>query len=122
MISEKNSILYKKTFNFALDIINLYKYLIYTKKEFILSKQLLRSGTSIGANVSESFNSQSHKDFISKLHISLKEASETNYWLDLLKASNIINEKTHKSFSNNLTEIIKISSKIIKNTKLNHNL
>lgn len=87
---EENSIIYKKSFNFSLDIINLYKYLIEEKKEYIMSKQLLRCGTSIGANVSESFNAQSKKDLIAKLYISLKEAGECECWLKLLVASNTI--------------------------------
>lgn len=77
--------IYERAFNFAKRIIKLYKYLCENKKEFILSKQLLRSGTSIGANIKEARYAESNADFIHKLHISLKEASESEYWLELLK-------------------------------------
>lgn len=80
---EKKNIIKEKSFAFAIDIVNLYKVLT-DRKEFVLSKQLLRSGTSIGANVRESEHAQSKADFIHKLSISLKEANETEYWLDLL--------------------------------------
>ena len=76
-----------KSFDFAVRIVNLYKYLTNEKKEFVLSKQLLRSGTSIGANISEAQQAQSRADFLSKLEIALKEASETKYWLRLLYAT-----------------------------------
>ena len=81
----KENIVQQKSFSFAIRIVNLYKYLVSEKKEFVLSKQLLRSGTSIGANVEESIGGQSEKDFLSKLSISYKEARETIYWLKLLK-------------------------------------
>lgn len=118
---EKNSIIYKKSFKFSLDIISNCKVLMYEKKEFIMSKQLLRSGTSIGANISESFHSQSSKDNISKLYISLKEAGETNYWLKLLFASNYLDESSYIVLSNQLNEILKILSTIIKSNKLKLN-
>ncbi|MDU4660365.1 MAG: four helix bundle protein, partial [Clostridium butyricum] len=79
-----SSIIKDKSFNFALEIIDIYKYLTITKKEFILSKQLLRSGTSIGANIKEALKGQSRKDFLSKMSIALKEAEETEYWIQLL--------------------------------------
>ncbi|WP_242971955.1 four helix bundle protein [Haloimpatiens massiliensis] len=122
MISEQNSIIYKKCFKFSLEIITLCKYLNNSKKEFVLSNQILRCSTSIGANVSESFNAQSHKEYISKLYISLKEASETKYWLELLNASNTINDATYKDLLDQITQIIKILSSIIRNTKLKHHL
>lgn len=114
---EENSIIYNKSFSFAIEIINLYKYLTTEKKEFIMSKQLLRCGTSIGANISESFNAQSKKDLISKLYISLKEAGECEYWLKLLVASNILDISSVASIQKSLIEIIKILSKIISNNK-----
>ena len=89
----KGSIIRQKTFDFAIRIVKLYKYITTEKKEYVLSKQLLRSGTSIGANVNEALYGQSKKDFISKLHISLKEASETQYWLELLNATGYLDEK-----------------------------
>ena len=82
-----------KSKNFAIRIIKLYKYLVDNKKEFVLSKQILKSGTSIGANIRESKNAQSNLDFINKLSIALKEADETAYWLELLSESSIIDQK-----------------------------
>lgn len=76
--------MYKKSFDFAINIIDIYKYLVYSEREYIMSKQLLRSGTSIGANMREAKYSQSDKDYLHKITISLKEASETEYWLKLL--------------------------------------
>ncbi|NCO56049.1 MAG: four helix bundle protein [Bacteroidetes bacterium] len=86
------SIIQEKSFLFAIKIVNIYKYLISEKKEYVLSKQLLKSGTSIGANVSEAVNGQSVKDFISKLSIARKEAQETLYWLNLLEAPLFLNK------------------------------
>lgn len=114
---EESSIIYKKSFDFSLNIIKIYKYLTSQKKEFIISKQLLRSGTSIGANISESFYSQSTKDNIAKLYISLKEAGETKYWIKLLTASNTLEISTSSILLKDLNEIIKILSTIIKNNK-----
>ena len=91
----KENIVKIKTFDFALRIVRLYQFLCDTKKEFILSKQLLRSGTSIGANVRESEHSQSKADFINKLSISLKEANETDYWIDLLFKADYIDQKQY---------------------------
>ncbi|MBO4778308.1 MAG: four helix bundle protein [Bacteroidales bacterium] len=113
-----DNIIQTKTRDFALHIISLYKILIEEKKEYVLSKQLLRSGTSIGANVRESKNAQSRLDFINKLNIALKEADETDYWLDLLYTSKFINEEIFNNIQNELTEIIKILTSIIKTTKL----
>ena len=109
-------LLYDKSYAFALRIINAYKFL-QTNGEHILSKQLLRSGTSIGANCKEAQYAQSKADFINKLHVALKEASETSYWLDLLKDSNFIDAKSYDSiYSDN---IIKLMTAIIKTTKRN---
>ena len=109
----------KMTFGFALDIIHLYKRLI-SKNEYILSKQVLRSGTSIGANVEEAQAAQTKKDFITKMSIASKEARETNYWLRLLKESKII------EISDNLFEslryIINILTKIVKTSQGNKEL
>ncbi|MFQ6614921.1 MAG: four helix bundle protein [Fidelibacterota bacterium] len=82
----------KRSFDFSLKIVNLYKHLRYDQKEYVLSKQILRSGTSIGANIEEAYAAQSKKDFISKMNIALKEARETYYWLRLLKESGYIAE------------------------------
>jgi len=105
-----------KSFQFALEIISLYKYLTTQKNEYVLSKQLLRSGTSIGANIEEALSSQSKKEFIEKLNISLKEARETSYWLRLLNASGYIqkNDLIEKS-----EELSKILTSIIISTKEN---
>ncbi len=106
---------------FALRIIDLYKYLTISaeQKEFILSKQILRSGTSIGANVRESRRAQSSKDFISKLYIALKEADETQYWLELLYSGDYIKEEGFTSMNNDCEEILKLLTTIIKSTQAN---
>jgi len=80
-----NSIIADKSFTFAIRIIKLYKWMCKEKREFVLSKQILRSGTSVGANVAEALQGQSKRDFLMKMNIALKEASETKYWLRLLK-------------------------------------
>lgn len=113
------SIIDKKSKAFALRIIKLYKQLKEVDKEFVLSKQILRSGTSIGANARERKNSQSKADFINKLSIALKEADETQYWLELLYESGIINENTFSSLNNDLKEIIAITTSSIKTAKQN---
>ncbi len=107
------------TEDFGLRIVNLYKYLRKEKKEYIISMQLYRSGTSIGANVAESKNAQSKADFISKLSIALKEAGESDYWLRLLLKSQTINKIEYDSIKNDLNIIIGTLIKIIKTTKEN---
>ena len=102
---------------FALRIIRLYKYLVDEKKEFVMSKQLYRSGTSIGANIAESKNAQSPADFVNKLSISLKEANETEYWLELLKLSDYISDKEYDSLQNDLNIIIGTLVKVIKKSR-----
>ncbi|HEY4151478.1 MAG TPA: four helix bundle protein [Chitinophagaceae bacterium] len=114
---KNENLIIKKTYGFALDIIKLYKYLVNEKKEFILSKQMLRAGTSIGANVNEAISGQSKRDFIHKLSIALKEARETSYWLNLLKDSEFINQQIFVELDNRCQEIIKILSSIILTTK-----
>lgn len=113
---KKENLIEQKSFEFALEIIKFYKSLI-NEKEFIISKQLLRSGTSIGANVSESISAVSKKDFINKLSIALKEARETKYWLLLLQKSELTNLDTIIIINMN-EEIIKILTAIIKSSKL----
>ena len=98
---------------FAIRIINLYKHLTNEKKEFVLSKQILRSGTSIGANIEESIGGQSDKDFLSKISISYKEARETIYWLKLLKETEYISDNEFESINVEAEEICKILAKII---------
>ena len=102
---------------FALRIIRLYKYLKEDKQVYVLSKQVLRSGTSIGANVRESVNAQSRMDFINKLSIALKEANETEYWLELLHESDIIDDKQFESIYNDCGKLAATLTKIIKTTK-----
>jgi four helix bundle protein len=102
---------------FALRIIKLYVYLKDNKQEYVLSKQVLRSGTSIGANARESINAQSSMDFINKMNIALKEANETQYWLELLYESGFINETEFKSIYDDCNRIVATLVKIIKTKK-----
>mgnify|MGYP003420630812 FL=1 len=102
---------------YAIRIVNLYKYLVLQKNEHVLSKQLLRSGTSIGANTRESKNAQSRKDFLTKLSIALKEADETEYWLELLYKTEYLDENQYLSIQNDTSELIKILTSIIKKLK-----
>ena len=112
-----DNIIEDKSFRFAIRIVNLYKYLCRTKKEFVLSKQLLRAGTSIGANVAESQQAQSRADFIAKLSIALKETSETKYWLRLLKARDYLTDKENRSIYADCVELEKLLVTILKSTK-----
>lgn len=116
----RKNIILEKTAAFSIRIVNAERYLRIQKKEVVMSKQLLRSGTSIGANCAESQNAQSPADFISKLSIALKEADETRYWLNLLHQSNYINEETYDSIINDVNEIIAILTRIIISTKNNN--
>ena len=111
----KDNIIQNKSFDFALKIIQLYSIMIKTN-EYVLSKQLLKSGTSIGANVEESLAAQSSRDFISKLSIAAKEARETRYWLRLLERSQIINQD-YKDYLNEIESILNILYAIIKTTQ-----
>ncbi len=106
-----------KSFKFAVRIVNLYKYLISEKKEFVLSKQILKSGTSIGANTEEALGGVSNSDFSNKLSIAYKEARETLYWLRLLNATDYLEVKVFQSMFNNCDEICKILFTIIRKTK-----
>ena len=112
----KNAI-YDKSFNFAISIVKLYKYLKENKEEYIMSKQLMRSGTSIGANVSEAIQGQSRRDFVHKLQISLKEAYESKYWINLLTETGYLSKIEEKKLLDNLLEIIKLLVSIINTTK-----
>lgn len=114
---KRDNILVDKSFAFAVRIVNLYKYLNSEKKEFVLSKQLLRSGTSIGANISEFQDAQSTNDFISKLSIALKEARESKYWIELLKETEYLTGREADSLINDLEELLKLLVSIIKTTK-----
>ena len=99
---------------FALDIIKLFSFLTEKKKEFIISKQIMKSGTSIGANVREAQRAQSIPDFYSKMNIALKEAEETLYWLELLHESNYLDDKLFNSYYNNCEEIVRLLVSITK--------
>ena len=111
------SILLDKSEAFGSRIIKMYQYLTNVKKESVISKQVLRSGTSIGANVSESRNAQSTADFISKLSIALKEADETSFWIKSLYEGGYIKEKEFQSIHGDCVEIIKILVSSIKTLK-----
>ena len=119
MLKREKNILLEKVDAYSNRIIRLYKYLTDEKKEFIMSKQLLRSGTSIGANIVESQSAQSSADFIHKLEIALKEAKETHYWLEKLFAGEYINDIGYQSMSNDNIEIIKLLTSIIVTKKRN---
>ena len=106
-----------RSFDFALRIIKLYSFLTDSKKEYVLSKQILKSGTSIGANIRGARNAQSNSDFISKYSIALKEADETQYWIELLYASQYIDQKSYESIDGDLKEIIAILTSSIKTVK-----
>ena len=107
----------EKSFQFAIRIVRLYQYLRSKKKEFVLSKQLLRSGTSIGANVAEAQQAQSRADFLSKINIALKEAAETEYWLRLLRATDYMVEKEFRSIYDDCEQVKKLLVAIVKSTK-----
>ena len=106
-----------KSFDFAVRIVKLCKYLQKEKQEYILSKQLLRCGTSIGANIAEAQQAQSRPDFVAKLSISLKEAVETNYWLRLLNASDILSQSEFSSIYDDCREIERLLTSILKTAK-----
>jgi len=113
----KDNIIQQKSYSFALRMINAYKYLTLEQREFVLSKQVLRSGTSIGALVKEAEHAQSSADFIHKMNIALKEANETEYWLMLLKDSDYIDEKTFSSIHKDCDELIRLLISIVKSLK-----
>ncbi len=114
---KKDNIVKEKSYAFAVRIVRLYKFLCEEKKEYTLSKQLLRCGTSIGAMIRESEHAESNADFVHKLSISLKEANETEYWLNLLKDTGYINKEMFNSISKDQEEIIKLLTSIIKTCK-----
>lgn len=113
----KDSILKSKSKSFALRIIKMYNYLCDEKKEYVMSKQVLRSGTSIGANIAEAFYAQSEADFMAKLYISRKEAGETIYWIELLKESSYLGCDEADSMIKDCDELLKILTSSIKTMK-----
>jgi four helix bundle protein len=115
----KENIIKEKSFKFAIRIIKLYKHLSEKKNEYILSKQLLRAGTSIGANIREGLNAESKHDFIHKFGIAQKECDESLYWLELLHDSGILTKKEFESIYPDASELLKIIRSIIIKTKVN---
>ena len=111
---KKDNVIQTKSYNFAVRVVKLYKHLSQEKKEFVLSKQLLRSGTSIGANVEEAIGGQSRKDFFAKLTIAYKEARESHYWIRLLKDTDFLSDKESVSLLADIEEILKIIGSIQK--------
>ncbi len=117
----KKNIIREKTFAFALRIVKLHRFLNKEKREYVLSKQLLRSGTAVGALVREAEQAESKADFIHKMAIALKEANETDYWIELLFQSEIINQKECESIKPDAVELIKVLTSIIKTSKQHKN-
>ena len=115
-----DNIALNKSMDFAVRIVKLYKYLVASKRESVMSKQLLRCGTSVGANVREAVYAQSKADFVSKMHISLKEASETEYWLELLRKTDYLTQNEYESIVADCVEMLKILTSIVKTAKVNN--
>ncbi len=113
----KKNILKEKSFNFAIRIVNLYKFLKKQHNEYILSQQLIRSGTAIGAIIREAEHAESLKDFVHKLSIGLKEANESKYWLDLLFATEFITDKMYGSLNKDCEELLKLLTASVKTSK-----
>ncbi len=118
-MDEKNNIIKTKSFDFSVRIVKLYQHLIKEKKEFVLSKQILKSGTSIGANVEEADAGISKADFSAKISISFKESRETIYWLRLLYTTEYIDKKMFNSLLSDCEELCKILFSILKTTRIN---
>ncbi len=116
---KSDNVVLDKSFDFAVRIVNMYKHLRYTIDERVLSTQVLKSGTSIGANIREALRSSSRKDFVVKMNISLKEAYETEYWLELLYKTEYISKKEYDSIFPQCRELTNILSQIILTTKAN---
>ena len=119
MKTTEEDLIASKSKAFAIRSINLYKYLTESKKEFVMSKQLLRSGTSIGANVKEAIRGQSKADFGAKMNIALKEASESEYWIELLYETDFINAIESESMLADCRELLKLLTSIVKTTFTN---
>ena len=116
----KENIIMRKSFAFSVRIMNLQKYLSRKKGEYVVSRQICKSGTSIGANIAEAQRAQSTADFVSKMKIALKEANETQYWLKLLHESKYLSDKEHTSLHDDLLEILKILTAICKHYPQNN--
>jgi four helix bundle protein len=115
----KDNIVKTKSFAFAVRIVKLYQFLVDTKKEFVLSKQLLRSGTSVGAMVREAEHAETKPDFIHKMAIAQKEINETIYWLELLAETNFLTKEQFESLISDAEELIKLVTSMLKSTKAN---
>ncbi|MBO5252186.1 MAG: four helix bundle protein [Bacteroidaceae bacterium] len=113
----KDNIIREKSYAFAIRIVNAYKFLAEGKREFVLSKQLLRSGTAVGALVAEAVHAQSGADFLDKMNIALKEANETEYWLSLLKDTNYIEMNQYESIDKDCKELVALLVSIVKSMK-----
>lgn len=121
MMGKKRNIVKEKSFDFALQVINVYKLLVKEKKEYVMSKQLLRSGTAVGALIREAEHAESKADFLHKMSIALKEANETEYWIDLLIQSKYFDRNYQTMLKQNSSELIKLLASIVKTTKKNLN-
>ncbi len=119
MESNSNNIILDKSYLFAIRMVKLFRYLKAEHKEFVLSKQVLRSGTAIGALVRESEFAQSKADFVHKMSIALKEANETDYWIDLLYDTNFITKNMYNDIKKDIKELIKLLVSIVKTSKKN---
>ena len=113
------SIVREKSKKFAVRIVRSYQYLSEEKREYIMSKQLMRSGTSIGANIHEALQGQSKADFTAKMSIALKEVSETEYWLELLRETDYLNEEEYQSIQKDCGEVAKLLTSIVKTSRQN---
>ncbi len=116
---KKENVVKDKSFDFAVRVVNAYKYLVDKKREFVLSKQVLRSGTAIGALIREGEQAESKADFIHKLSVALKEANETDYWLELLYKTDYLSLKEYQALKADAVELIKLLVSIIKSSKKN---
>ncbi len=117
----KKNVVKDKSFQFAIQVVELYQFLCKEKKEFVLSKQLLRSGTSVGAMIREAEHAESKADFIHKMAIAQKEMNESIYWIELLNATNYLTTEQFESINNDAVEVIKLITTIIKSAKANTN-
>lgn len=115
----RKNVVKDKSFDFAIRIVRLYQFLVVEKKEFVLSKQILRSGTSVGAMVREAEHSETKKDFIHKMAIAQKEINESIYWLEILKETDYLSQSEFESLNTNAIEVIKLITSIIKSAKAN---
>ena len=118
-MGRKPNVIADRSFDFAVQIIKLYRELCDKEKGFVLSNQLLRSGTSVGANVEEALQAQSKRDYLSKMNIALKEAKETLYWIRLFHATGYFNDKQKEILYNDCNEIVSLLVAIVKTTKKN---